>query len=218
MAYIYKITNNINNKIYIGKTDFSLDKRFKQHCKSAFKPSLERRPLYEAMRKYGIDNFSICLIEETNEPEERERFWIEQTQSFKNGYNATLGGDGRKYLDYDVLVATYLETKSVAKTAEICQCDDHHLSDILKSRGVYVLTQQEVNIRNNGKCVNQYDLQNNYIQTFPSLGEAARVVVPNNKGAKIHIGEVCNGKRKTAYGYKWSFSDLNYDITTSDDV
>lgn len=221
MAYIYKITNNINGKIYIGKTEFSIEKRFKEHCQDAFKPSLEKRPLYAAMRKYGIDNFSICLIEETSEPEERESFWIEQTQSFKNGYNATLGGDGRKYLDYDVLVATYLETKSIAKTAEICHCDDGHLSDILKSRGVHIFTQQEVNIRNNGKCINQYDLQDNYIQTFATAREAARFVRPNSTsigGVASHITDVCRGSRKTAYGYKWSFSGLNYDITTSSDV
>jgi hypothetical protein len=35
------------------------------------------------MRKYGIDHFHIELIEETNNPEERERYWIEQYRSFK---------------------------------------------------------------------------------------------------------------------------------------
>lgn len=37
MAYIYQITNDINQKIYIGKTEFSIEKRFKEHCKDAFK-------------------------------------------------------------------------------------------------------------------------------------------------------------------------------------
>ena len=93
MAYIYQITNNINGKIYIGKTEFSLEKRFKEHCKDAFKREDEKRPLYAAMRKYGIENFKISLIEETENPEEREIFWIEQKRSFKNGYNATIGVD-----------------------------------------------------------------------------------------------------------------------------
>lgn len=45
-------------------------------------------------------------------PEEREVYWIEKFHSFKNGYNATVGGDGRKYLDYDLIISTYLTTKN----------------------------------------------------------------------------------------------------------
>ena len=61
------------------------------------------------MRKYGIEHFHIELIEETDNPEEREVFWIENKRSFKNGYNATKGGDGRPYLDYDLIISTYNE-------------------------------------------------------------------------------------------------------------
>ena len=72
MAFIYKITNDINDKIYVGKTEFSIEKRFAEHCKDAFKRTEEHRPLYNAMRKYGIEHFHAELIEETNSPEERE--------------------------------------------------------------------------------------------------------------------------------------------------
>lgn len=112
MAYIYQITNEINGKIYVGKTNFSIEKRFKEHCRDAFKERNEKRPLYAAIQKYGIENFSVKLLEETDNPEERERFWIEKLGSFKYGYNATLGGDGKRYLDYDLIVATYQEIKS----------------------------------------------------------------------------------------------------------
>lgn len=37
MSYIYKITNKINKKLYIGKTEFSIEKRFKEHCADAFR-------------------------------------------------------------------------------------------------------------------------------------------------------------------------------------
>ena len=104
MAYIYKITNDINNKVYIGKTEFSIEKRFREHCADAFKERNEKRPLYSAMKKYGIAHFHTELLEETDNPEEREIYWIEQYQSFKSGYNATLGGDGKKYLDYDLII------------------------------------------------------------------------------------------------------------------
>ena len=65
MAYIYKITNDINQKIYIGKTEFSIEKRFKEHCCDAFRKKNEKRLLYAAMRKYGIEHFYIELIEES---------------------------------------------------------------------------------------------------------------------------------------------------------
>ena len=119
MAYIYKIVNDINQKVYIGKTEFSINKRFKEHCKDAFQYRTEKRPLYSAMRKYGIEHFHIELIEETNSPEEREIYWIEQYRSFKNGYNATLGGDGRAYLDYDVLIAAYKKNPNISQISKL---------------------------------------------------------------------------------------------------
>lgn len=68
------------------------------------------------MRKYGIEHFRISLIEETYQPEERERYWIEYFGSFKNGYNATQGGDGKSYLDYNLIIATYQKCGSQEKT------------------------------------------------------------------------------------------------------
>ena len=49
MAYIYKIENDINGKVYIGKTEFSIKRRFKEHCKEAFRENREQRPLYAAI-------------------------------------------------------------------------------------------------------------------------------------------------------------------------
>lgn len=50
------------------------------------------------MRKYGIEHFHIELLEETDDPNEREVYWIEKKRSFKDGYNATIGGDGKDTL------------------------------------------------------------------------------------------------------------------------
>ena len=101
MAYIYKITNDINNKIYIGKTHLNIEQRFKIHCQDSQKVTQEHRPLYAAMRKYGIEHFYIELVEETTNPEEREIYWINYYNSFKNGYNATLGGDGKQLFSHE---------------------------------------------------------------------------------------------------------------------
>lgn len=212
MAYIYQIINDINNKIYIGKTEFSIDKRFKEHCSDAFKERNEKRPLYSAMRKHGIEHFHIELIEETDNPEEREKYWIEQKQSFKNGYNATLGGDGKKYLDYDLIIASYKEIKSIKDTAISLGISSDSVSNVLRANNISIITSSEVIQKKYGKVVNMYDLQNTFLKTFPSVNAAAKYMVDNNlTGCKMttikqHITEVCMGKRKTAAKFKWKYS------------
>lgn len=74
MAYIYKITNDINNKVYIGKTNQNIQKRFQQHLNDSKRPDIQNRPLYKAMNKYGLQYFHIELIEETDKPEDREKY------------------------------------------------------------------------------------------------------------------------------------------------
>ena len=209
MAYIYKIVNDINQKVYIGKTEFSINKRFKEHCKDAFQYRTEKRPLYSAMRKYGIEHFHIELIEETNSPEEREIYWIEQYRSFKNGYNATLGGDGRAYLDYDVLIAAYKKNPNISQISKLYNCNEKHLSSILKNHNLQIISQQEINQKKYGQVVNQYDKEGIYLKSFPSLGAAFKEVCSNSKsrGGISHISDVCKGKRKTAYGYIWKFDN-----------
>ena len=209
MAYIYQITNNINGKIYIGKTERTIEERFKEHCYEAFKRKSEQRPLYFAMRKYGIDNFSISLIEETNNPEEREIYWIEQKRSYKLGYNATKGGDGRRYIDYDLVIATYKEVQNMSKVATLIGIGVDTVSRILKENQVELLTSQEISQKLMGKPINQYDLNGNYIKTFPSSSDAAIALgklTPTSRGASSHISDVCKGKRKTAYGYIWKYA------------
>ena len=63
MAYIYCITNLINGKQYVGKTTYSITKRFKEHCRDCSRECEEKRPLYAAMNKYGIECFHIETIE-----------------------------------------------------------------------------------------------------------------------------------------------------------
>lgn len=211
MAYIYKITNDINQKIYIGKTEFSIEKRFKEHCQDAFRDRNEKRPLYAAMRKYGIEHFHIELIEETNIPEEREKYWIEQYRSFKNGYNATLGGDGKRYIDYDLVIATYKELGVIKETAQKLNISSDSVSHILHINQITINDNKSLQQKLYGKIVNMYDLNENLIQSFPSVNEAARYMVNNkltgckHSTIKQHITEVCCGKRQTAAKFKWKY-------------
>ena len=211
MAYIYKITNNFNNKIYIGKTEHTVEKRFKEHCSDAFRDRNEKRPIYAAMRKYGIENFTIETIEETDNPEEREKYWIEYYGSFKNGYNATMGGDGKKYIDYDIVIATYKELKNMRDVAKILGIAHETVSNILHIRNEKIYSMKEVQTLKNGKITNMYDLNGNFLNCFHSTNEAARYMVENNltnckqSTIKQHITEVCTGRRKTAAGFIWKY-------------
>lgn len=94
---IYKITNLINNKIYIGYTKKSLEERLRYHFYYAKHGKL---PLSYAIKKYGKENFKIELIEESENDsyihKEREKYWIDRLNSRnpKIGYNVAAGGDG----------------------------------------------------------------------------------------------------------------------------
>ena len=209
MAYVYKITNKVNGKIYIGQTSRSIEERFFEHKRDAFRETNSKRPLYSAIRKYGIDAFSIELIEETENPLEREKYWIEYFGSFKNGYNATVGGEGGSYIDYKLVVAEYLQLKNQREVARKLNISPCSVNKILKIYGVEKLTCEEVAQKTLGKIVNQYDLQGKFIKSFPSTKIAAESlgkVTKTSNGATSHISDVCKGKRKTAYGFKWKFA------------
>ena len=210
MAYIYQITNDINGKVYIGKTERTVEERFKEHCKDAYRREYEKRPLYSAMRKYGIEHFHVETLEETDSPEEREIYWIEAKRSFKNGYNATLGGDGKHYIDYDLVLAMYAELKNQKEVARRMNISEDTVHKVLTNYRVDILDNATVVALATGKVINQYDLQDNYIQSFPSAKAAAESlnkITTTSNGASSHISDVCRGKRKTAYGYKWKFAN-----------
>ena len=211
MAYIYKITNDINGKVYVGKTEFSLEKRFMEHCRESERGRDVNRPLYSAMRKYGIDHFHIELIEETDKPEEREVYWIEQLRSYKNGYNATLGGDGKRYIDYDKVITLYNVYQNCSKVASILNISADAVRKILHSQQIEVISSQEVTKRKNEKIVAMYSSLNEQpIQVFASYNEAARYLLEIGAtsakvldGIAAHIRDACLGRRATAYKHYW---------------
>ena len=96
MGYIYKITNKINQKIYIGFTKLTIEERWKNHIRKA--KVFPNRYLYNAMNCYGYENFIIEEIEncDNNILREREIYWIAYYNSTDPniGYNLTKGGDG----------------------------------------------------------------------------------------------------------------------------
>jgi group I intron endonuclease len=108
---IYKVTNKINLKVYIGYTKIGIEERLHKHLTNAL--SGIDTQFYRAIRKYGIVNFTWCEIDNATEQEQakdKEKNWIEYFDSFKNGYNMTIGGDGGDIINqlskekYDVFI------------------------------------------------------------------------------------------------------------------
>jgi GIY-YIG catalytic domain len=135
---LYKITNNINNKVYVGKTYKSINSRFNGHKRDINR--FKSRPLYRAMLKYGIDNFSIELLGSYSEGilEEKEVEAIKNFDSYKNGYNATLGGDGTRYREFDEeqIISMHKAGSSIAEITDSLRCCASSISSILKSNNI----------------------------------------------------------------------------------
>lgn len=203
MSLVYIIKNDLNNKVYIGQTSQSVEARYSKH-KSAAKYGLDRH-LYRAMRKYGIEHFWAEVIEYTDNPNEREQYWIQKYDSVKNGYNETLGGEGAPLYDYQEIEACYKTFGNVADTVKACGASLKTVNTVLSMRGIHS------EIRN--KAVNMIDENNTKAQTFDSLTNAANYI-QRAKGLSTPakpiadaISECAKGKRKTAYGFRWEYVD-----------
>ena len=97
VGIIYGWYNTKNEKWYIGQT-IHPEARFKSHIYFSTRIKNSNH-FYRAIRKYGLDNFVYCVLEENVLFENlnmREMDWIEYYDSFYSGYNLTLGGDGAK--------------------------------------------------------------------------------------------------------------------------
>ena len=217
MANIYQITNDINGKIYIGKTELSVEKRFREHCKASQREAEKHRPLYAAMRKYGIEHFHVELIEETDNPNEREIYWIEEKGSFKHGYNATIGGDGRSYIDYDQVVALYYELQNCIEVAKIMKINVETVRKILHNRKIPIKSSGTIAKDRSKKTVAMCEKNGKtIIAVFPTYSAAARYLQQEGittassvDGIAVHISQVCRGERTYAYGFYWKLIQEN---------
>lgn len=93
MKCIYKIENKENGKVYIGQT-VNYTERRKAHLKALKRGNHYNRYLQKSFDKYGVTSFSFSVIEETDELDEREMYWIKHFNSVdcSFGYNLTSGG------------------------------------------------------------------------------------------------------------------------------
>ena len=206
---IYKITNKINNKIYIGQS-VNIEQRFYTHCSDALYKA-DNNYFHNAIRKYGKENFYIEIIEECPEEElnDREIYWISKYNSTDTsiGYNSTLGGEGNRKFSFKEMQKMWDEGKSTKEISEILNCSRETIAMNLK--GYKDFSQRESYIRGmkytdnpqHKKKVYQYDFNGEFIQEFDSFSEAG-IAVNNNKYSGSMIRKSIN-KKTSAYGFQW---------------
>ena len=202
MCGIYKITNLVNGKCYIGQS-VDIEDRWLKHKTSAFDSNRKEYeyPIYRAIRKYGIDNFSFDVVEKCEEDDlnQLEIYYIDYFQShfYKNGYNLTNGGDGGRLgshiFQYDFsgnFISEYTSIRSASRKTGIDHASiGRALNGTNQSAGNFLWTfSKDVNIRSmveklsnlnysNGTkddwIIDVYDLNGNFIDTFNNSAEAS---------------------------------------------
>lgn len=226
MAYIYKIINNINKKVYIGQTKRTIEIRWKQHLRE-YKD--KDYALYKAMRKYGIENFTIEVIENCSEEElnEKEEFYIRKYNSHinfekSNGYNMTLGGQNIietlkipvYYINLDNFEIKYYDSISEAHrdTNISFSCIKNEIdSDIKILKRDYIFMSKEKYEKI--KDIKQYIYKKyNYIVQLSLDGTTIiNIHRPSNKilidSTNLQTAIICckDDKLKTYNGFQWCF-------------
>ena len=212
MGFIYKITNTTNQKSYIGKTEETIEKRWKKHIEDSSRLVFEKRPLYDAIKKYGHEVFTVELLEECNNSNisEREIYYIDKYNTYSEGYNATTGGDGKSLIteeEQKQIIEKFYELKTVKEVALFFKHDKTTISKYLKANGVdpSMFKEEKINpqFKKNQIILVELDL------TFESVIEAAKYLVENNiskatvESTRVSIGRAVSGIRRSYLGYTW---------------
>lgn len=212
MKYIYKITCLINNKIYIGKTETSIQQRWEEHCRASFLESHSdyNFAFHRAIRKYGKENFIVEEIDTTNDSEElkeKEKYWIQYYDSYNNGYNSTLGGDGQCKYNYDDIVNYYLNNDfSVLKTCQHFKIYDQVVYSALKSKNIDYKNLKSKNQKN------KYNKKILMVETNKIFNNMAEIDKYFQKQVHGNIRRCLNGITKKAYGYTWKEIEVEDDL------
>jgi len=212
MGEIYKITNKINNKNYIGQTTKTTNVRFAEHLKDMWN---HVSPLYHSMHKYGIQNFSVDCLEECEDENlnERESYYISLYDSYRKGYNQTLGGGGNRKKPFDkaLIYQLWCEGWVIAHIAQrVCSKGEYVKDFLIYDMGVAESDiHQRWLISQGAKPVYQIDFgTRTIIESYESLSDAARKV----GGTSSRIRDVCSGATLSAYGFYWRFAgDISQD-------
>ena len=213
---IYKIENLINHKIYIGQS-IEIERRWQKHLNAT-----DDFIIHKALKKYGKENFSFTILEEcdTSQLDEKETYWITYYNSLvPNGYNMISGGSngaglakGKSVLQYslDGIFIQEYQSASQASAAtnichsDICRCCREEIIRAGQFQWKYKGSKKTIKplkARLDFTVLQINPITDEVINEFQSLSEATK----KTNIAKATICNVCNGKGKTAGGFKWKY-------------
>lgn len=155
---IYLIRNNINNKIYIGQS-LNTHRRWNEHLRSGQPEKYSKKslrdsntPIHKAMQKYGIENFTITILEQCSKEEldEKEQYWIYLLNSNdKNiGYNITNGGQKNFALKGELHSQAKLTQKQVDEIVILLKTSNKTFTEI---SSLYNISNATICMINTGK-------------------------------------------------------------------
>lgn len=212
---IYKITNNLNDKIYIGKTIQKLSTRIYQHVwDSKSNKDNSNNKFHNAIRKYGENNFTVTIIDgalSDSELKEKEKFWIKSYDSTVNGYNTTFGGDG------------VTNTKGIKKS----ETHKQHLRDSFNEEHREYLRNSRImfNKKHSGGMsqraikVVKLDLPTgDVISIYDCIRDASKDIGKNIHSIETCISQCCKHEIKQSYGYGWMYYDEYISQQNKEDI
>ena len=192
-GFIYKITNTINGKFYIGQTIQNVKERFYQHCATKCSKAVSNMAIHRAIKKYGKSNFTVEVIEEIDSANlnDRERYWIKYYNSYNNGYNSTKGGqDGCKPfkdLDVESIIKEYNTGKSLRTLGTIFKVDKQTIKDLLIRHNVELRTTRTYKL-------SQKD-RDKVLEDFAS-GLSRKEIITKWNISKSYLSQLINGYRR----------------------
>lgn len=202
---IYKITNTVNNKIYVGKTK-NVTQRWKNHTSNVGKL---RRPLYDAMLHYGIDKFVMEIIDigTPDNIDELEKFWIKELNSINEGYNLTEGGGGGDTFSNRTIASKNKTRRKLSQAAKLNMKNPEYvkkLSDATKK--LWANTDYVNRVRINYlKAVSSESYKENHSK---KMKEALKSPQLRKKWSDVKLGK--NNNRWLGYMY---VTDTNGNVT-----
>ena len=192
-GFIYKITNTINSKSYIGQTIQNVKERFYQHCATECSKAVSNMAIHRAIKKYGKSNFTVEVIEEVESTNlnDRERYWIRYYDSYNNGYNSTEGGqDGIKLfknLDTESIVREYKSGKSLREIGRLFNVDKQTIKDLLVRNNINLRTTRTYKLSQKDREDIIKDL---------SLGLSRKEIISKWHISKGYLSQLINGYRR----------------------
>lgn len=192
-GFIYKITNKVNGKSYIGQTIQNVKERFYQHCAIKCSQAVLNMAIHRAINKYGKTNFTIEVIEEIESTNlnDREKYWIEYYDSYNNGYNSTKGGQGGiklfKNLDVESIINKYKSGKSLREIGNIFNVDKQTIKDLLVRNNIKLRTTRTYKL-------SQKDREE-ILKDFSS-GLNRKEIIDKWNISKSYLSQLINGYRR----------------------